>query len=57
MSNKEKEKDKKKKKKIDTLDKIKNAEKCKSRCCDKYKKGEKKRCDNCPMFDLKKKVF
>lgn len=56
MGKKEKEKDKKKKKKKDNLDKIKKVEGIKSKCCDKYKKGEKKRCDNCPMFDLKKKA-
>jgi len=57
VSKKEKEKDKKKKKKKkNLLDKIMKVENTKSKCCDKYKKGEKKRCDNCPMFDLKKKV-
>jgi hypothetical protein len=56
VSKKEKEKDKKKKKKKEILHKIKKAENCKSSCCDKYKKGEKKRCDRCPMFDLFKIV-
>ncbi|NAS32047.1 hypothetical protein GTQ40_13760 [Flavobacteriaceae bacterium R38] len=28
--------------------------KCKSKCCNKYKKGN--RCKRCPMFDLLKKV-
>jgi hypothetical protein len=56
VSKKEKEKDKKKKKKKDILDKIKKVENIKSKCCDKYKKGEKKRCDRCPMHDLLKKV-
>jgi len=28
--------------------------KCKSKCCDKYKKGN--RCKRCPMFDLLQKV-
>jgi hypothetical protein len=56
VSKKEKEKDKKKKKKKDILHKIKKAENCKSSCCEKYKKGEKKRCDRCPMFDLFKIV-
>lgn len=51
-----KEKDKKKKNRKDDPYKTKKAEKCKSSCCDKYKKGEKKRCANCPMFDLKKKL-
>jgi len=57
MSKKEKEKDKKKKKKKkDSLGKIKKVENCKSSCCEKYKKSEKKRCDRCPMHDLFKKV-
>jgi hypothetical protein len=55
VSKKEKEKSKKKDKK-EILKKIKVAENCKSKCCDKYKKGEKKRCDRCPMFDLFKKT-
>ncbi len=25
---------------------------CKTKCCDKYKKGEHKRCKRCPLFDL-----
>ncbi|MGC4041048.1 MAG: hypothetical protein QM710_09770 [Flavobacterium sp.] len=54
MSNKEKHKPKKKKEKA--LLKIQNmAEKCKSSCCEKYKKKESKRCKRCPMFDLLKK--
>jgi hypothetical protein len=56
VSKKEKEKDKKKKKKKDILDKIKKVENVKSKCCDKYKKGEKKRCDRCPMHDLLAKI-
>jgi len=28
----------------------------KSSCCEKYKKGEKKRCGRCPCFDLAQKV-
>jgi len=28
----------------------------KSKCCKKYKKGEKKRCGRCPCYDLLKKV-
>lgn len=28
----------------------------KAKCCKKYKKGEGKRCKNCPCFDLLKKV-
>jgi len=34
--------------------KSKAAKKCKSKCCDKFKKG--KRCKRCPMFDLLKKA-
>jgi hypothetical protein len=29
---------------------------CKTKCCDKYKKSESKRCNRCPCFDLMKKV-
>jgi hypothetical protein len=47
------EKEKKKKKKHLFKD-VKTAIKVKSKCCKKYKKGENKRCDSCPMFDLKK---
>lgn len=53
---KDKKKDKKKKKNADILDKIKKIENCKSFCCEKYKKSEKKRCSRCPMFDLFKKT-
>ena len=28
----------------------------KTKCCKKYKKGEKKRCGRCPCYDLLKKV-
>jgi hypothetical protein len=28
----------------------------KSKCCNKYKKSENKRCKKCPCFDLIKKV-
>jgi hypothetical protein len=45
---KEKKKDKKKKRHKDILI-VKN---CKTKCCDKFLKGEKKRCDRCPKFDL-----
>lgn len=31
-------------------------EKVKSKCCNKYKKAESKRCKKCPCFDLLKKV-
>jgi hypothetical protein len=55
VSKKEKEKSKKKDKK-EILKKIKVAENCKSSCCEKFKKGEKKRCSRCPMFDLLKKT-
>jgi len=54
LSNKEKHLSKKKHEKL--LLKIhKIAEDCKSECCEKYKKSEKKRCKRCPMFDLLKK--
>jgi len=53
-----KKKDKKLKK--ERLKKIegqeKKAIKVKSKCCDKYKKSEKKRCKRCPCFDLLQKV-
>ena len=29
---------------------------CKTKCCKKYKKGENKRCNRCPCYDLMKKV-
>ncbi|MGJ5642869.1 hypothetical protein [Formosa sp. S-31] len=32
------------------------AGKCKTKCCEKYQKSEKKRCKKCPCFDLLKKV-
>ena len=59
MSKKEKDKDKKKdkkKKNKDILENIKKLENCKSTCCEKFKKSEKKRCSRCPMFDLLKKT-
>jgi len=56
MCKKEKEKDKKKKQIKNILANIKKPSNCKSSCCEKYKKGEKKRCGSCPMFDLLKKV-
>tara|TARA_Y100001935_G_C17261918_1_gene486910 strand:+ start:1033 stop:1194 length:162 start_codon:yes stop_codon:yes gene_type:complete len=49
-----KKKDKKKNKKA-LLTKM-SPKKCKSKCCEKYKKGEHKRCKRCPCFDLLKKV-
>jgi len=33
-----------------------DSKKCKTKCCEKYKKGEHKRCKRCPCFDLLKKV-
>ncbi|RKR14522.1 hypothetical protein CLV91_0599 [Maribacter vaceletii] len=33
-----------------------NPNKLKSKCCNKYKKSESKRCGKCPCFDLLKKV-
>jgi len=57
LSNKEKEKGKKKKKdRKEILKKLNIAENCKSSCCEKFKKGESKRCGRCPMFDLIKKA-
>jgi len=29
---------------------------CKTKCCEKFKKSESKRCKRCPCFDLMKKV-
>jgi hypothetical protein len=54
MSKKDKNKEKKKDKK-NHLGNIKTAKKLKSKCCEKYKKGESHRCERCPMFDLRKK--
>lgn len=55
---KKKKTKKQQKKAIKTLHKagLINAEKVKSKCCKKYKKGKKKRCGKCPCFDLLKKV-
>lgn len=49
---------KKKKKALKKLRKlgVALAEKVKSSCCKKFKKGENKRCKKCPCFDLIKKV-
>ncbi|WP_165780052.1 hypothetical protein [Hanstruepera neustonica] len=57
MGKKKKEK-KQQKKALKTLHKagIINANKVKSKCCEKYKKGEQKRCGKCPCFDLFQKV-
>lgn len=52
LMSKEVKKKKDKKKSKDTKNEIKKAIQCKSKCCDKYLKGEKKRCSRCPMFDL-----
>jgi hypothetical protein len=53
LSKKDKDKSKKKDK-----DKSKKKDagngKLKSKCCEKYKKGEDKRCKKCPRFDLDK---
>ncbi len=49
--NKGKNKDKKKFLKNGTA-----TENLKSKCCEKYKKGEDKRCKRCPRFDLRKKA-
>jgi hypothetical protein len=48
--NKDKNKDKEKLLKKDTA-----TGKLKTKCCEKYKKGEDKRCKRCPRFDLGKK--
>lgn len=53
---KDKKKDKKKKKNKDILENIKKIENCKSTCCEKFKKSEKKRCSRCPMYDLLKNI-
>jgi hypothetical protein len=46
-----KKKDKKEKK--HKKQKIKGLEKAlKSKCCEKYRKSESKRCNRCPCFDL-----
>lgn len=56
VKDKDKKKDKKKKKNKEILENIKKIENCKSTCCEKFKKSEKKRCSRCPMFDLFKKT-
>lgn len=50
----EKKKKDKKKDKKEILKTLKVAENCKSKCCKKFKKGEDKRCNRCPMLDLLK---
>jgi hypothetical protein len=52
LSKKDKKKEKKREKKK-LLKKGSDKENLKTVCCEKYKKGEKKRCKNCPKFDLK----
>lgn len=49
---------KKKKKAIKKLRKLgfDVPKKVKSSCCDKFEKGENKRCKKCPCFDLIQKV-
>jgi hypothetical protein len=59
LASKVKDKKKKKDKKKDSIDVLillKNLDACKSSCCEKYKKNEKKRCKRCPMFDLLKSI-
>ena len=56
VKDKDKKKDKKKKKNKEVLENIKKIENCKSTCCEKFKKSEKKRCSRCPMYDLFKKT-
>jgi hypothetical protein len=48
-----KKKDKKRKQKIKNL---KAPKSCKSKCCEKFKKCESKRCKKCPCFDLQIKI-
>ena len=55
MSKKKKNKDKNKDKKK-FLKNGSDKENLKSKCCEKYKKGEHNRCKNCPKFDLIKKA-
>ncbi|MCL9804021.1 hypothetical protein NAT51_00695 [Flavobacterium amniphilum] len=55
MSKKEKHKKKDKHEKV-LQKQLKIAKDCKSKCCEKYKKKESKRCKRCPMFDLIKKL-
>jgi len=48
--------EKHKEKKKDLIKKLKVSSNCKSHCCEKYMKSEKKRCKKCPMLDLIKKI-
>ncbi|WP_199913372.1 hypothetical protein [Flagellimonas amoyensis] len=50
-----KKKEKKKLKKA-LLKELSSHGNLKSKCCEKYKKKESKRCSKCPCFDLLKKV-
>jgi hypothetical protein len=58
VGKKAKEKEKKEKKELKKLMKAlaPTEKKCKAECCQKYMKGEHKRCKRCPMFDLIAKV-
>lgn len=59
MGKKKKKKNKElKKKRLEQLseDGLRSLGKVKKKCCDKYKKAEKKRCKKCPCFDLIQKV-
>ncbi|MET6991198.1 hypothetical protein [Sediminicola arcticus] len=49
---KEKKRNKGIKKKQKKLPKAMTPHGCKTKCCDKYKKSEDKRCKRCPCFDL-----
>jgi len=51
LSKKKKNKESKKDKK-NLLESDKPKKGLKSKCCEKYKKGEDKRCKRCPGFDL-----
>ncbi|WP_066223283.1 hypothetical protein [Formosa haliotis] len=53
---KAKKKELKKAKKVLLNAGIQVSAKCKTKCCEKYMKSEKKRCGKCPCFDLLQKV-
>ncbi|WP_008636748.1 hypothetical protein [Bizionia argentinensis] len=53
---KEKKKQKKALKSLQEAGYITAERKVKSKCCEKYKKSEKKRCGKCPCFDLLQEV-
>lgn len=44
-----------KKKQLKALDRA-TTKSCKTKCCEKYKKKESKRCSKCPCFDLLARV-